>query len=45
VLETLLRKPELLQQQAVCSRALGRPQAADAIVTTCLHLLHRSTEE
>jgi UDP-N-acetylglucosamine--N-acetylmuramyl-(pentapeptide) pyrophosphoryl-undecaprenol N-acetylglucosamine transferase len=45
VLEPLLRKPELLQQQASRSRALGRPQAADAIVTTCLHLLHRSTEE
>jgi UDP-N-acetylglucosamine--N-acetylmuramyl-(pentapeptide) pyrophosphoryl-undecaprenol N-acetylglucosamine transferase len=44
-LEPLLRKPELLQQQAACSRALGRPQAADAIVTTCLHLLRRSTEE
>ena len=23
----------------------GRPQAADAIVTTCLHLLRRCTEE
>lgn len=45
VLEPLLSKPELLQQQAARSRALGRPQAADAIVTTCLHLLHRSTEE
>ena len=44
-LEPLLRKPELLQQQAACSRALGRSRAADAIVTTCLHLLHRSTEE
>jgi UDP-N-acetylglucosamine--N-acetylmuramyl-(pentapeptide) pyrophosphoryl-undecaprenol N-acetylglucosamine transferase len=39
VLEPLLRKPELLLQQAACSRALGRPQAADAIVTTCLRLL------
>ena len=43
VLEPLLRKPELLQQQAACSRALGRPQAADAIVTTCLHLLGSTT--
>jgi UDP-N-acetylglucosamine--N-acetylmuramyl-(pentapeptide) pyrophosphoryl-undecaprenol N-acetylglucosamine transferase len=43
VLEPLLRKPELLQQQAACSRALGRPQAADAIVTTCLHLLGSPT--
>jgi UDP-N-acetylglucosamine--N-acetylmuramyl-(pentapeptide) pyrophosphoryl-undecaprenol N-acetylglucosamine transferase len=43
VLEPLLRKPELLQQQAACSRALGRPQAADAIVTTCLHLLCSTT--
>jgi UDP-N-acetylglucosamine--N-acetylmuramyl-(pentapeptide) pyrophosphoryl-undecaprenol N-acetylglucosamine transferase len=39
VLEPLLRKPELLLQQAACSRAFGRPQAADAIVTTCLRLL------
>jgi UDP-N-acetylglucosamine--N-acetylmuramyl-(pentapeptide) pyrophosphoryl-undecaprenol N-acetylglucosamine transferase len=43
VLEPLLRKPEVLQQQAACSRALGRPQAADAIVTTCLHLLDSTT--
>ena len=43
VLEPLLRKPELLQQQAVCSRALGRPQAADTMVTTCLHLLGSTT--
>jgi UDP-N-acetylglucosamine--N-acetylmuramyl-(pentapeptide) pyrophosphoryl-undecaprenol N-acetylglucosamine transferase len=43
VLEPLLRKPELLQQQAACSRALGRPGAADAIVTTCLHLLCSAT--
>ena len=43
VLEPLLRKPELLQQQAACSRAFGRPQAADAIVTTCLHLLGSTT--
>jgi len=42
VLEPLLRKPELLQQQAAHSRALGRPQAADAIVITCLQLLHRA---
>src|SRR5207248_9247362 len=42
VLEPLLRKPELVLQQAVCSRALGRPQAADAIVTTCLHLDRKS---
>jgi UDP-N-acetylglucosamine--N-acetylmuramyl-(pentapeptide) pyrophosphoryl-undecaprenol N-acetylglucosamine transferase len=43
VLEPLLRKPELLQQQAACSRAFGRPQAADAIVTTCLRLLGSTT--
>jgi UDP-N-acetylglucosamine--N-acetylmuramyl-(pentapeptide) pyrophosphoryl-undecaprenol N-acetylglucosamine transferase len=42
VLEPLLRKPELLQQQAACSRALSRPGAADALVMTCLHLLHRA---
>src|SRR5262245_50560302 len=38
-LEPLLRKPELLLQQAACSYALGRPQAADAIVTACLRVL------
>ena len=41
--EPLLWKPELLRQQAAHSRRLGRPQAADAIVTTCLHLLGRAT--
>jgi UDP-N-acetylglucosamine--N-acetylmuramyl-(pentapeptide) pyrophosphoryl-undecaprenol N-acetylglucosamine transferase len=40
--ESLLWKPELLHQQATHSRRLGRPQAADAIVTTCLHLLRRA---
>lgn len=44
VLEPLLWKPELLRQQAAQSRRLGRPQAADAIVTTCLELLHRATK-
>jgi UDP-N-acetylglucosamine--N-acetylmuramyl-(pentapeptide) pyrophosphoryl-undecaprenol N-acetylglucosamine transferase len=39
VLEPLLRKPELLQQQAACSYALGQPQAADTIVTACLRVL------
>ena len=39
VLEPLLWKPELLRQQAAHSHRLGRPQAADAIVTTCLQLL------
>jgi UDP-N-acetylglucosamine--N-acetylmuramyl-(pentapeptide) pyrophosphoryl-undecaprenol N-acetylglucosamine transferase len=43
VLEPLLLKPELLRQQAAQSRRLGRPQAADAIVTTCLELLGRVT--
>ena len=43
VLEPLLWKPELLRQQAAQSRHLGRPQAADAIVTTCLQLLRRAT--
>ena len=43
VLEPLLWKPELLSQQAAHSRRLGRPQAADAIVTACLQLLHRTT--
>ena len=44
-LEALLSKPELLVEQAAHSRALGRPQAADAIVTTCLQLLHKPAEE
>jgi UDP-N-acetylglucosamine--N-acetylmuramyl-(pentapeptide) pyrophosphoryl-undecaprenol N-acetylglucosamine transferase len=44
-LEPLLSKPELLSEQATRSRALGRPQAADAIVTTCLQLLHKPAEE
>jgi UDP-N-acetylglucosamine--N-acetylmuramyl-(pentapeptide) pyrophosphoryl-undecaprenol N-acetylglucosamine transferase len=39
VLEPLLWKPEFLRQQAAHSHRLGRPQAADAIVTTCLQLL------
>jgi len=42
VLEPLLGQPEILHQQAASSRRLGQPQAADAIVTTCLELL-RST--
>jgi len=45
VLEPLLWKPELLSQQAAHSRRLGRPQAADAIVTACLNLLHRATND
>ena len=44
VLEPLLWKPEILSQQATQSRRLGRPQAADVIVTTCLELLHRATK-
>ena len=44
VLEPLLCQPELLSQQAAQSRRLGRPQAADAIVTTCLDLLYRATK-
>jgi len=43
VLEPLLCKPALLRQQAAQSRRLGRPQAADAIVTACLELLGRAT--
>ena len=45
VLEPLLSKPELLLEQAAHSRGLCRPQAADAIVTTCLQLLHMTAEE
>lgn len=35
----ILHDPAPLQQQAAQSRRLGRPQAADTIVTACLHLL------
>jgi UDP-N-acetylglucosamine--N-acetylmuramyl-(pentapeptide) pyrophosphoryl-undecaprenol N-acetylglucosamine transferase len=37
--QELLVSPEKLRQQAIQSRRLGRPQAADAIVTACLRLL------
>jgi UDP-N-acetylglucosamine--N-acetylmuramyl-(pentapeptide) pyrophosphoryl-undecaprenol N-acetylglucosamine transferase len=35
----ILDDPTPLQRQAAQSRCLGRPQAADTIVTACLHLL------
>jgi UDP-N-acetylglucosamine--N-acetylmuramyl-(pentapeptide) pyrophosphoryl-undecaprenol N-acetylglucosamine transferase len=35
----LMQHPETLRAQAECSRRLGRPQAADAILTTCLSLV------
>jgi UDP-N-acetylglucosamine--N-acetylmuramyl-(pentapeptide) pyrophosphoryl-undecaprenol N-acetylglucosamine transferase len=35
----LLEHPEVLRQQAACSLQLGRPQAADTIITSCLALL------
>lgn len=38
-LEPLLTDPDVLSQQAAQSRRLGRPEAADTIVTTCLQLL------
>jgi UDP-N-acetylglucosamine--N-acetylmuramyl-(pentapeptide) pyrophosphoryl-undecaprenol N-acetylglucosamine transferase len=38
-IRTLLTHPEHLRRQADCSRRLGRPQAADTIVTSCLRLL------
>jgi UDP-N-acetylglucosamine--N-acetylmuramyl-(pentapeptide) pyrophosphoryl-undecaprenol N-acetylglucosamine transferase len=38
----LMVHPEKLRQQAEHSRRLGRPQAANAIVTSCLHLLGRT---
>jgi UDP-N-acetylglucosamine--N-acetylmuramyl-(pentapeptide) pyrophosphoryl-undecaprenol N-acetylglucosamine transferase len=40
----LMVHPETLRQQAEHSRRLGRPQAADAIVTACLHLLGRTAQ-
>lgn len=42
---TLLTQPEWLRQQRERSRRLGRPQAADAIVTSCFQLLGIATEE
>jgi UDP-N-acetylglucosamine--N-acetylmuramyl-(pentapeptide) pyrophosphoryl-undecaprenol N-acetylglucosamine transferase len=38
-LHGVLARPLRLRQQAERSRALGKPQAADAIVTACLRLL------
>ena len=39
VLQDLLSRPDDLTRQAMHSRRLGRPQATDAIVTSCLRLL------
>ena len=36
--------PEKLRSQATCSRRLGRPQAADAIITACLRFLGTGEE-
>lgn len=41
---TLLTHPEQLRQQMQHSRRLGRPQAADAIVTSCLRLIGYVTD-
>jgi UDP-N-acetylglucosamine--N-acetylmuramyl-(pentapeptide) pyrophosphoryl-undecaprenol N-acetylglucosamine transferase len=38
-LHAYLAAPETLRSLAECSRRLGRPQAADAIITACLRLL------
>jgi UDP-N-acetylglucosamine--N-acetylmuramyl-(pentapeptide) pyrophosphoryl-undecaprenol N-acetylglucosamine transferase len=38
-LRPVVEAPEQLRHQAECSRRLGRPQAADAIITACLRLL------
>jgi UDP-N-acetylglucosamine--N-acetylmuramyl-(pentapeptide) pyrophosphoryl-undecaprenol N-acetylglucosamine transferase len=40
VLRQYVDTPEKLRAQAECSRRLGRPQAADTIITACLRLLH-----
>jgi UDP-N-acetylglucosamine--N-acetylmuramyl-(pentapeptide) pyrophosphoryl-undecaprenol N-acetylglucosamine transferase len=40
----LLESPVCLQQQAQRSRQLGKPLAADAVVTACLQLLGRDTD-
>ncbi len=37
--QAVLTQPDSLEQQAEHSRRLGKPQAADAIVTSCLRLL------
>jgi UDP-N-acetylglucosamine--N-acetylmuramyl-(pentapeptide) pyrophosphoryl-undecaprenol N-acetylglucosamine transferase len=39
-LHQFVEAPEKLRPQAACSRRLGRPQAADTIVTACLRLLN-----
>lgn len=39
VLQDILARPEDLTRQAAHSRRLGKPQATDAIVTSCLRLL------
>jgi UDP-N-acetylglucosamine--N-acetylmuramyl-(pentapeptide) pyrophosphoryl-undecaprenol N-acetylglucosamine transferase len=43
-IHTLLRHPEQLHQQTEHSRRLGKPQAADTIVTSCLRLLGFAAE-
>ncbi|MEE8304620.1 MAG: undecaprenyldiphospho-muramoylpentapeptide beta-N-acetylglucosaminyltransferase, partial [Candidatus Tectomicrobia bacterium] len=43
-IHTLLTHPEQLQQQAEQSRRFGKPQAADAVVTSCLQLIGFPTE-
>jgi UDP-N-acetylglucosamine--N-acetylmuramyl-(pentapeptide) pyrophosphoryl-undecaprenol N-acetylglucosamine transferase len=40
VLRQYIETPEKLRSQAECSRRLGRPQAADTIITACLRLLN-----
>ncbi|MGE3537499.1 MAG: undecaprenyldiphospho-muramoylpentapeptide beta-N-acetylglucosaminyltransferase [Candidatus Tectimicrobiota bacterium] len=41
----LLQAPEMLAQQARCSQSLGRPEAAEAIVSACFQLLGRAAAE
>lgn len=42
ILQDVLLHPETLRQRAACSRQLGRPQAAETIITACLALLQAS---
>ncbi len=43
-IHTLLTHPEQLHRQAEQSRRFGKPQAADAVVTSCLQLIGFPTE-
>jgi UDP-N-acetylglucosamine--N-acetylmuramyl-(pentapeptide) pyrophosphoryl-undecaprenol N-acetylglucosamine transferase len=45
IIHHLMQHPETLRVQAECSRRLGRPQAADAVITTCLSLIDGNSSQ